>query len=598
MATKTAILSVKIVSDAKDFTSKMDTSVGKMEKFQNAAKKLAVPATAVLAGLGAIAVGAGKMASEAEQNFGAVDAVFKNHAQSVKDMAKTSASTLGLSGSDYAKYSALLGSQLKNAGVPMDQLAGQTNKLIGYGADFAAQFGGTVPEAVDALSSALKGEMDPIEKYGISLSETKIKAQMAADGTDKLTGSAYDQAKAAAIMSLIQKQGADAMGAFGREAGTAAGQQAIATAKWQDASAALGTVLLPIMTKAAEVLAEVAKWVQENTGLVQMLAIILGVLAAAVVALNVVMAIMNAIALLNPWAWIAIAVVALIAALVLLATQTTFFQTVWQAVASFATAVWQQFTAFVMAAWNNTVNFLQGLANNVGNFFGSVANGISAAWNAGFNFVRSVVSGALNFVIGLVNNVRNVASAVANAVGSFFASGFNYARAVAFSVIYAIAGTFNNISNTVSSVITWVQNIFASGFNYIYSVAAGVINGIVGFFGRISGAVQGAINWVRNLFNMGGMPGWLKGVLGMGGTGFEFTGAFAAPLSGELGIGATGGGFTGSSVSGRSTAPVVNNYSITVNGALDPVAVARQIKQIVNADATRNGSISVGGSVW
>jgi phage-related protein len=598
MATKTAILAVKIVSDAKDFTSKMDDSVSKMDKFQNMAKKLTVPATAVLAGLGSIALGMGKMASEAEQNFGAVDAVFKDHAGSVKEMAKTSATNLGLSGSDYAKYSALLGSQLKNAGVPMDQLAGQTNKLIGYGADFAAQFGGTVPEAVDALSSALKGEMDPIEKYGISLSETKVKAQMAADGTDSLTGAAYDQAKAAAIMTLIQNQGADAMGAFGREAGTAAGQQAIATAKWQDASATLGAVLLPIMTQAATVLADVAKWVQENSGLVTTLAVVIGALAGAILVLNGVMLVMNIIAALNPWVILAVAVVALIGVIVWLATQTTFFQDVWQAVASFATSVWQAFTSFVGSAWNAVVSFVTGLAKNVGNFFGSVISGIQNAWNAGFNFIRSVVSGAINFVISIVNNVRNTAAAVANAVGSFFASGFNYARSIAVSVIHAIASTIHQISNTVGAVIGWVQNIFWSGFSYIQSIASGVINNIVGFFGRISGAVQGAISWVRSLFNMGGMPGWLKGVLGMGGTGFEFTGAFAAPVAGELGIGATGGGFLGSNVSGGRTAPVVNNYNITVNGALDANSVARQLKTIINSDATRNGTIAAGSSVW
>jgi phage-related protein len=598
LATKTAILAVKIVSDAKDFTSKMDQSVSKMDKFQNAAKKLTVPAAAVLTGLGAIALGSGKMASEAEQNFGAVDAVFKDHAKSVKDMAKTSATNLGLSGSDYAKYSALLGSQLKNAGVPLDQLSGQTNKLIGYGADFAAQFGGSVPEAVDALSSALKGEMDPIEKYGISLSETKVKAQMAADGTDKLTGAAYDQAKAAAIMTLIQNQGKDAMGAFGREAGTAAGQQAIATAKWQDASAALGNVLLPIMTQAASVLADMAKWVQENIGVVQTMAVVIAALAAGILILNGVMMVMNIIAAVNPWVILAVAVVALIGVIVWLATQTTFFQDVWAAVASFATTVWTEFTRFVGEAWNNVVNFITGLVNNVGNFFASVVKGISNAWNAGFNFIRGVVGNVINFIVGVVNNVRNVASSVANAVGSFFANGFNYARNVAVGVINGIVSYFGHISNTAGRIISWVQSVFASGFNYIYSVAAGVINGIVGFFGRISGAVSNAIAWVRNLFNMGGMPGWLKGVLGMGGTGFEISAAFAAPVTGEFGIGATGGGFIGSRVSGGNSAPVVNNYSIVVNGALDPVSVGKQLKKIVNSAAIRDGSISAGGSVW
>ena len=572
MASKTAILSVKIVSDAKDFSSKMDTSVSKLDKFQSVASKLAVPAAAVVAGIGAIAVSAGKMASEAEQNFGAVDAVFKDHASSVKEMAKTSAQNLGLSGSDYAKYSALLGSQLKNAGTPLDQLAGKTDKLIGYGADFAAQFGGSVPEAVDALSSALKGEMDPIERYGISLNETKIKAQMAADGTDKLTGAAYDQAKAAAIMTMIQNQGKDAIGAFGREAGTAAGQQAIATAKWQDASAALGSVLLPIMTQAASVLADVAKWVTENSGVVQTLAVVIGILAGAILVLNVAMGVMNVIAALNPFVLLGVAVAALIGFIVYLATQTTFFGDLWANVSKFASDVWNNFVKFITNAWSGWTSFIQGALKNIGNFFSSIFSGIG------------------NFASGIVNNIRN-----------FFSAGFAFVASVVRNYISVVTGIIQNVTGAVSSVTRFVSSAFSSAFSTAQSIASGVINFIVGGFNNIVGAVRNAISWVQNLFNGFSVPGWLKEVMnfmGIGGTGFEFTGDFAA-VPGEIGIGATGGFSIGSLVgNGRGSSTQVNNYHITVNGAIDPVATAKQIKNIVNADAIRNGSISVGGSLW
>ncbi|WP_144659051.1 hypothetical protein [Paenarthrobacter nicotinovorans] len=572
MASKTAILSVKIVSDAKDFSSKMDASVSKLDKFQSVASKLAVPAAAVVAGIGAIAVSAGKMASEAEQNFGAVDAVFKDHASSVKELAKTSAQNLGLSGSDYAKYSALLGSQLKNAGTPLDQLASKTDKLITYGADFAAQFGGTVPEAVDALSSALKGEMDPIERYGISLSETKIKAQMAADGTDKLTGAAYDQAKAAAIMTLIQNQGKDALGAFGREAGTAAGQQAIATAKWQDASAALGQVLLPIMTQAASVLAEVAKWVQQNAGVVQTLAVVIGILAGAILVLNVAMGIMNVIAALNPFVLIGVAVAALIGFIIYLATQTTFFGDLWANVSKWASDVWNSFVKFATDVFNNYWNFLRNTLRNIGNFFESIFRGVGS------------------FVGDVVSNIQ-----------SFFSSGFSFVASIARSYISTVTGIIQGIISVVSSVTNFVGSAFSSAFSTAQSIVSGVINFIIGGFNNITGAIQNVIGWVSNLFNGFSVPGWLRDVMkvmGVGGTGFEFTGAFAA-MPGELGIGATGGLTLGTVLGGgRGGKTVVNNYNVTVNGAVDPVATAKQIKSLLNADAVRNGNLAVGGSLW
>ncbi|GAT87069.1 hypothetical protein CVCC1112_1728 [Paenarthrobacter nicotinovorans] len=572
MASKTAILSVKIVSDAKDFSSKMDASVSKLDKFQSVASKLAVPAAAVVAGIGAIAVSAGKMASEAEQNFGAVDAVFKDHASSVKELAKTSAQNLGLSGSDYAKYSALLGSQLKNAGTPLDQLASKTDKLITYGADFAAQFGGSVPEAVDALSSALKGEMDPIERYGISLSETKIKAQMAADGTDKLTGAAYDQAKAAAIMTLIQNQGKDAIGAFGREAGTAAGQQAIATAKWQDASAALGQVLLPIMTQAASVLAEVAKWVQQNAGVVQTLAVVIGILAGAILVLNVAMGIMNVIAALNPFVLIGVAVAALIGFIIYLATQTTFFGDLWANVSKFAGEAWNNFVKFATDVFNAYFSFVRSTLSNIGNFF------------------QSIFSNVANFVGGVVRNIQ-----------SFFASGFAFVGSIVSNYINFVIAVISGIIGAVSNVTNFVSSAFSSAFSFAQSVVSGVISFIVGGFNSIVGAVQNAINWVRNLFNGFSVPGWLRDVMsfmGVGGTGFEFTGVFAA-VPGELGIGATGGSSLGSLIGGRNGGKTeVNNYHVTVNGALDPQSVARQIKSVLTSDAQRTGRLEVGVGLW
>jgi phage-related minor tail protein len=421
---------------------------------------------------------------------------------------------------------------------------------------------------------------------------------MAVDGTDKLTGSAYDAAKAQAIQKIITDQGKDSMGAFGREADTAAGKQERMTAKWEDASAQLGEALLPYMETFADILKDVAKWVGDNEELVRNLAVVIGLLAGAIVILNIALFVMNVLAALNPFVLIGIAVAALIGIIIYLATQTTFFQDVWKTVSEFCTTVWENFTRFVGEAWDNTVRFIQDLAKGVGDFFAGIGKWISDRWNDAFNTVRNIVKGALDFVSQVIRNVQTVAGIVATAIGSFFANGFNNIRNIAVNAINGISGFFGNISSSASRVVKWVQDAFWSAFNYIQSIASGIINNISGFFGRISGAVQNAMAWVRNLFNMGGMPGWLKGVLGMGGTGFELSAAFAAPVAGEFGIGATGGGFIGSRVSGGNSAPVVNNYSIVVNGALDPVSVGKQLKKIVNSAAIRDGSISAGGSVW
>jgi hypothetical protein len=572
MATKSAILAVKIISDAKDFKKGTDEAASAIDKLAGGMKKLAVPAIAIGAGLLKLGSDYTKMASDFEQNAGAVDAVFKGHNGEVDKLAANSAKKLGISGSDYLKYSALIGSQMKNAGVPMDKLVGKTDALINTGADLAAQFGGTMPDAVEAMSSALKGEFDPIEKYGISLSAAKIEAEAMAMGAEKVNGAFTDQAKQAAILSLINKQGADAQGANAREAGTAAGVHARLTAAYEDMGAKLGTMLLPVLSTLGELLGKVVDWVTQNSELVGVLAVGLGLLVAAILVLNGAMLIMNIIAALNPFVLIGVAVAALIGFIIYLATQTSFFGDLWANVSKFAADVWNGFVKFATDVWNGFVGFLQDTLRNIGNFFGTIFGNIG-------NFVGSVL--------------RNI--------GNFFTSVFNGARNIVSGVINWIIGAFNNVSNTVSSVLTSIGSWFNSVFQGINGFVTGVINGVADAFRGISSAVQGVIGWVRSLFNGFSVPGWLREVMkfmGVGATGFDM--ALGYDLSGlPADMGATGTmGFGGIFSGGGSNKTEVHNYNITINGALDPNAVAKQLKTIINSDAKRNGTISAGGSMW
>jgi len=140
----------------------------------------------------------------------------------------------------------------------MDQLAPKTDEVIRKGADLAAMFGGTTAEAVDALSSALKGEMDPVEKYGISLNDTAIKAEQVALGLDTSTTAAQQNAKAVAVMSLINKQSADSMGASAREADSYASVMQQLQAVWENTIADVGSALLPALSSVVSTLGDLA----------------------------------------------------------------------------------------------------------------------------------------------------------------------------------------------------------------------------------------------------------------------------------------------------------------------------------------------------
>lgn len=249
---KTAILSVRILGDAKGAVDAMGGVerkagglTGVMKGLGGAALGAATVAGGALIGLGVTGV---KAAGDLEQSMGAVDAVFKGSADQVHAFADDAATNLGLTGNEYRELATLMGTQLKNGGTSMDELAGKTDELMTAGADMASMFGGTTADAVGAISSALKGERDPIEAYGVSLKQASIDAKAAEMGFTKVGGALTDEAQQAATLALIMEQTADAHGNFGRETGTMAGQMQILTAQWGNFTAQIGMLLLPILT--------------------------------------------------------------------------------------------------------------------------------------------------------------------------------------------------------------------------------------------------------------------------------------------------------------------------------------------------------------
>lgn len=246
---KIADLTIRFLSDISQATAGFDSVGKKIGKF---AAGLKIAGGTALAAGAAVKVGYDKMikpAGELEQSVGAIDSVFKGHSKQIHTWAKGAATDVGLTRNEYNELGTLIGSQLKNGGTAMDKLAPKTNALIKQGADLSAMFGGTTADAVSALSSALKGERDPIEKYGVSLKQSSIDAEAARLGYKKVGGALSDQANQAATLSLITKQTKDAQGTFAKESETLAGKQQRLTAQYENAKATIGTALLPIATK-------------------------------------------------------------------------------------------------------------------------------------------------------------------------------------------------------------------------------------------------------------------------------------------------------------------------------------------------------------
>lgn len=272
--TNVGYATVSIIPSAKDFSKKLSRDInGPLASSGRSAGQRSggmfsdgfAKGLAPIAGIAATVLGAAAIgsfvkdsvaaASNLQQSLGGVDAIFGKSAASIHSWAKEAQTSVGLSENAYNELANVIGSQLKNAGASMDEVAGKTDGLIRVGSDLAATFGGTTADAVSAISSALKGERDPIERYGVSLNQAAVDAEAARLGFQKVGGALSTQASQAATMSLILKQTTSASGQFSAQTNTLAEQQQILGATFENVKAKVGTAFLPVITSAVGLLA-------------------------------------------------------------------------------------------------------------------------------------------------------------------------------------------------------------------------------------------------------------------------------------------------------------------------------------------------------
>lgn len=608
-----------------DVGGSVEKTSGKMDKFNGAMKNAALPAAAVLTGLGAIGKASFDSASALEQSAGAVESVFGTYATQVQQHADQAAQNVGLAKSQYNDLSSVLGAQLQNMGISQDQLAGQTDNLIGLGSDLAATFGGTTSDAVEALSSLMRGERDPIEKYGVSIKAADVEAKKAAMGLAGLTGEADAAATTQATLALVTEQTAGAQGAFAREADTAAGQQQRATAEWENAKAALGQGLLPVVSSAAQILAQFGQWVQQNSGLVGTLAVVIGTLAAGVLAYNAVTAALpaiQAVATAAQWAWnaamsanpiglIILAIAALIAIIVLVVqnwdTVKAVAVAVWEATLAavqgfldWVAGAWQTFVDANIAAWNlikdTAAKVWQAITDTVQKFFdwvAGIAQLIADFHVRAFNTIKDAAARGWKAITDTVQRFFSWVGGIAQRIGDVHVRAFNTIRDTAARVWKTITDTvqkfFSWIGGAVKAVPDAIRNGFDSALGWVRSIVDRMWSALGGFIDRVGDIprrVQSALSNVR-------LPSWVSKLTGV--LGFSTSAAptyYAStmvastwrPSSGVAGLSATGGTYV--------------TIELNVTGAIDKDATARAIIDALNQYMRRNGTLALNGAVF
>ena len=256
-------LKLALLADTKDFIQGLDKADKESRSFSDklgsALKTGALAFAALGAAAGAMAIKIGKdaigAASDFSEEISKARVIFGDASKDIEEFAKTAANSLGQSKKQAVSAASTFATLGKAAGLTGKDLSKFSIGFVKLASDLAS-FNNTSPEeAIQAIGAALRGEAEPIRKYGILLNDATLKNEALALGLIKSTKEALSPAnKVLAAQAAIYKQTSDAQGDFAKTSDGLANSQRILAANIEDVKTTLGESLLPVALKFSDFL--------------------------------------------------------------------------------------------------------------------------------------------------------------------------------------------------------------------------------------------------------------------------------------------------------------------------------------------------------
>jgi hypothetical protein len=207
-------------------------------------QKAVLPAAAAIGTFTSVIAPAIKAASDFQEATSKVNVVFGRASKSVKDFANTAARDLGQSKQAVLNAAGTFGTFGKAAGLAGDDLSTFTTDFVTLSTDLAS-FNNTSPEeAVMAIGAALRGESEPLRRYGVLLNDAVLKQEAMTLGIYDGKGALTAQQKVLAAQKAIYRQTNDAQGDFMRTSDGLANSQRTLKATFDDVQVSIGNAFL------------------------------------------------------------------------------------------------------------------------------------------------------------------------------------------------------------------------------------------------------------------------------------------------------------------------------------------------------------------
>jgi hypothetical protein len=506
MADDTYVQSIRYEADVSDISRKLDSVASKQDETEGKTKdatgrmagswgKLEKAIGKITLGVGLVG-GAAILAAPKILNAGAslegldekASTVFSGSIDQVNKWASANASAMGLTSSQARDAAASMADLLKPMGFTADQAAGMSTKMIDLSGALSAWIGGTrsAAEVSEILSKAQLGERDGLKELGISISEADVQSRLAANGQDKLTGAALEQAKALATQQLILEKSGDAQTAWSDGSMDAAKKQNAMKAATAGVGESLTRALypalqgiLPVVTSFAtwlgqnapaaivtlrEAIGNVAEWFSENKTVMVATAIGLGAALVGLFTAWAVGATAAAVATLAaaaPFIAIGAAIGAVAGAVIYAYQNFEGFRNVIDGVKDFIVndlmPAFQQIWAFIS---NNIIPIIRTLIEVylkvLVTYFGVVRSIIMNGVIPAFQAVVSTISTVATAVWTAANGIRDAVTAASDWVKDRIDTIVEFATSLPGRVSGLFGGMWDGIKNAFRSALNWV----------------------------------------------------------------------------------------------------------------------------------------------
>ena len=523
---------VRMTLDSSNFNSGMSQAQSKMSSFKGKMKEVGsglqnVGKVMTATGVGMIGAVGGIVAKGAEWSASveSVNFLYGNLDKSVQKAIQSNmanAKSLGMTEQQYKSNATSLATFLSNMGFTNEEIANMSEKSMNLAADLGALADVPVDQAMGDFKSALMGNYEALDKYGVNISAATLENSEYVQSLGKSWNQLSDNEKMMAVYNEVMRQSASAQGLAKQEAGSFSSQMKLLKESIGETVGQLGDALLPVLepivAKIQEVVQNVSKWIQENPKLAQAILIVVGSLGALLaIAGPIVMAIGMASVAMAGFSMASLPVIGTIAAIVagitLLVAAIALIAFNWDSIKAKTIEVWNNIKTFCMNTWNSLkasassiwngiktgiVNIVQGIVNGIKNYLNNVKAFWSSVWNAIKAVASSVWNGIKSVISSVCNGIKSVITSIFNGVKSFITNVFNGIKSIASNIWNGIKsvikGACDGVKSTVSNIFNGLKNTVKGALDGVYNTAKGIWDKVTGIFSK---PIKAVVNFVK-----------------------------------------------------------------------------------------------------